>query len=194
MARPQEFDSEDVLDKAMLVFWHKGFDDTSIQDLVDATGLNRGSLYNAFGDKAQLFAQVMDRYRAASPTQILRTMPDDASPRQTLLQFFDILLERALNDPDHKGCLLTNTAAGLYGCSDAMCGWMEETLQGFEDALKVVIEKGQAKGEISSASTAQALARFMVSIAQGLNVMARANPRPQVLHDIVAQIPRILDH
>lgn len=192
MARPQEFDSDTVLDHAMHVFWQKGYDDTSIQDLVTATGLNRGSLYNAFGDKAQLFAAVMERYRAMSPARVLASAPDDASPRQILIEFFNALVNRAQSDQDNKGCLLTNTAAGLYGCNDAMSIWIRDTLIAFEDVLTNVIERGQERGEITTDSTARSLARFYVATAQGINVMARANPDKDTLQDIVNNATAIL--
>lgn len=184
MARPQEFDADDVLDHAMLVFWHKGFDDASIQDLVEATGLNRGSLYNAFGDKAQLFATVMDRYRSMSPARILAAAPDDASPLQLIDDFLHALVDRARDDAENKGCLLTNTAAGLYGCNDAMTVWIRDTLTMLEDVLTNVVERGQDRGEISKTSNARAFARFLVGTAQGINVMARAKPDDQMLTDI----------
>lgn len=185
MARPQEFDTDAVLEQAMYVFWHKGYDDTSIQDLVEATGLNRGSLYNAFGDKAQLFSSVMDRYRAMSPARALASAPDDASPRQLIVDFLYTLVERAHRDDDNKGCLLTNTAAGLYGCNDAMTHWIRDTLSTFEEVLTAVIERGQARGEISPSTSPRSLARFLVGTAQGINVMARAQPDDQTLKDIV---------
>jgi len=185
MARPQEFDKDEVLDRATQVFWQKGFDDTSIQDLVAATGLNRGSLYNSFGDKAEFFAAVMDRYRATSSVRILAAAPDDASPRQLIVDFLDSLVHRARSDIEHKGCLFTNTAAGLYGCDDAMTKWIRDTLMMLEDILTNVVERGQERGEIPSVHSARSIARFVVAAAQGINVMARVQPDPQVLVDIV---------
>lgn len=193
MARPQEFDTDSVLDSATEVFWKKGFDDASIQDLVDATGLNRGSLYNAFGDKAQLFATVMERYRAASPTRILTNNPEGLSPRQQLTEFFHALVDRAGEDRDHKGCLFTNTAAGMYGCNDAMTAWILRSFITLENVFVDVIERGQQNGEITTTHSSQKLARFFVGVAQGLNVMARANPEPEMLNDIVTQSLRTLD-
>lgn len=193
MARPQQFDTETVLDKATQVFWQKGFDDASVQDLVDATGLNRGSLYNAFGDKAQLFAAVMERYRAASPTRILSDDSNSASPRQKLTDFFFALVERAHRDREHKGCLFTNTAAGLYGCNDTMSAWITESFHQLESLFDSIIAQGQQRGEITTAQSSLALARFFVGVAQGLNVMARVSPDPDVLSDIATQALRTLD-
>ena len=169
----------------MLVFWQKGFDDTSIQDLVSATGLNRGSLYNAFGDKAQLFAQVMERYRSQSPARQLAEALEAESPRRLIVEFLETLVARAKTDPDHKGCLITNTAAGLYGCDETMMIWIRETMGRLEDALCQAVERGQNLGEITPATSARSLARFLVATAQGINVMARANPNEQILRDVM---------
>jgi len=193
MARPQEFDTHTVLDKALAVFWKKGFNDASIQDLVDSTGLNRGSLYNAFGDKAQLFAAVMDHYLLASPARVLSDGAPNASPRQQITDFFYTLVDRAHDDHDHKGCLMTNTAAGLYGCDDAMSRSIHGMLIEFENTLTKVIERGQKQGEISAAQPPRQLARFFVSVAQGINVMARAAPDPALLDDVASQALRALD-
>lgn len=193
MARPQEFDTDTVLQNAMLLFWQKGYDDTSIQDLVETTGLNRGSLYNAFGDKAQLFAKVMERYRAFSPARALAEAPEDASPKQLIADFLNTLVERAELDPQNKGCLLTNTAAGLYGCNDAMTDWVRKTLGELQHVLTEVVARGQARGELNADQSASSLAHFIVATAQGLNVMARATSDTQSLKDIVANALRALD-
>lgn len=197
MARPQQFDRDDVLDRALLVFWRHGFEGASIQHLVDATGLNRGSLYNAFGDKAQLFAEVMDRYRANSPARCLAEAaydPDSSADVHRLIeQFFDALVQRALNDGDHKGCLFTNTSAGVYGCTDAMADWIRESLRGLEDVLTILIERGQQNGQIQSSVPASALARSLLASAQGLNVLARTGAEPDVLKDIATMAIRTLN-
>jgi len=198
MARPQQFDRDDVLDKALEVFWKKGFESASVQDLVNATGLNRGSLYNTFGDKAALFAEVMQRYSRASPAMPLveaaQNKNSDANTHALIVQFFKELVKRALADQDHKGCLLTNTSAGFYGCSDAMTEWVRETLSGLESILNTLIERGQARGDIISTTKSLALARSLVASAQGLNVMARTGANTQTLKDIAAQAVRVLDH
>ncbi|MCW8916402.1 MAG: TetR/AcrR family transcriptional regulator [Magnetovibrio sp.] len=188
MARPQKFDTNTVLDQAMAVFWLKGYDDTSIQDLVDATGLNRGSLYNAFGDKAQLFAQVMEHYKANSPARQLVQAPEGTSPRTLIQDFLTALVLRAQKDPDRKGCLITNTAAGLYGCDEAMNEWICNTLETLENVLTKVIILGQERSEITSERDAQTLARFLVTTAQGINVIASSQVNLDHLSDVVDQV------
>lgn len=197
MARPQEFNRDDVLDRALLVFWRKGFEGASVQELVDATGLNRGSLYNSFGDKAELFAEVMDRYRSSSPFKPLSDAARDPESsthvRALIVSFFDDLTKRALSDSEQKGCLLTNTSAGFYGCNDTMADWVRETIDGMENALTRLVERGQMCGDITADSNPRAIARSLVASAQGLNVMARGGASAQVLKDIAAQAVRVLD-
>lgn len=198
MARPQEFDRDDVLDKALMVFWQKGFEAASVQDLVDATGLNRGSLYNSFGDKADLFAEVMERYGAQSPAKPLAEAAhdpnSDADSRKLIVSFFKTLVQRALQDKDRKGCLLTNTSAGLYGCCDSMADYIADTLGGLEHSLTILVERGQDRGTITSTDQPRAIARSLVASAQGLNVMARAGSSAQALKDIANQAVRVLDN
>ncbi len=199
MPRPQQFDRDDVLDRALSVFWRQGYEAASIQDLVDATGLNRGSLYNAFGDKAQLFAEVMERYSASSP---VTTLIDAANPengengenaRTLIRDFFIALVKRAVADKEHKGCLFTNTAAGFYGCSEPMSDWIRSALSGFEDALIILVKRGQQRREISATESPDAIARSLIASAQGLNVMARTGASTDQLKDIAAMALRVLN-
>jgi TetR/AcrR family transcriptional repressor of nem operon len=196
MARPQQFDRDDVLDRALTVFWRHGFEGASIQDLVEATGLNRGSLYNTFGDKAALFAEVMERYRANSPARPLaeaaRNPDSDANVRTLIVTFFNDLVYRAINDGDHKGCLLTNTSAGFYGCTEAMSTWVRESLSGLEATLTTLIERGQNRGDITASDKPSAIARSLLASAQGLNVLARTGASAQMLNDIATMAVRVL--
>ncbi|PCI42296.1 MAG: hypothetical protein COB46_00715 [Rhodospirillaceae bacterium] len=187
MARPQAFERSEVLSSALQVFWQKGYDGASVQDLVDATGLNRGSLYNSFGDKAELFGEVMELYKSQSPTKPMVMAPDDADVSLLFANFFQKLVDRADSDIDHKGCLFTNTAAGFYGCSDEMTQWVCETLESMEALFVRLIERGQEFDDISSAAEPVKLARFLIAAAQGLNVMARTGADTHMLQDIADQ-------
>lgn len=197
MARPQQFERNDVLDKALSVFWKKGFESTSVQDLVDVTGLNRGSIYLAFGDKAELFAEVMEHYTINAPTKPLAealSNPDSSANTHTVIvSFFNALVKRARADQDQKGCLLTNTSAGFYGCNDAMTEWVRDTLGRLEDMLCTLVKQGQDRGDITCTDKPRAIARSLVASAQGLNVMARTGAKSSVLKDIAAQAVRVLD-
>jgi TetR/AcrR family transcriptional repressor of nem operon len=193
MARPQSFDRTDVLTKALDVFWKKGFEDASVQDLVDATGLNRGSLYNSFGDKDDLFAEVMALYKTSSPVTLLTSASEDADITELFEAFFQRFVDRAEADLDHKGCLFTNTAAGLYGCSDDMAKSVCSSLDDMEGLIVRLIERGQDQDDITSTADPLKLARFLISSAQGINVMARTGASTDALQDIADQTLVVLN-
>ncbi len=197
MPRPLQFDRDTVLHQALDVFWKKGYHGASIQDLVEATGLNRGSLYNSFGDKAALFAEVMALYFEISPTKALCDAVEEGAhedgARALLVEFMMALVRRAQADKDHKGCLFTNTAAGFYGCSDAMARHFCQSLAEMEQVFVRVVACAQEQGEITSTSTPRAIAQFFLAAAHGLNVMARAGASAQMLENIAVQSLKALD-
>lgn len=176
MARPQEFDETDVLNRAMQVFWKKGYEATSISDLVAATGLNRGSLYNAFGDKAGLFSAVRQHYVEQSAARAVIEAAPDAPPRKTIEVFFNQLAGKIAGDPEHKGCLITNTVAELSARDAATAEWVQEIYRSLEKAFARLVERGQVLGEISTRRNPEALGRFLVGCTQGLILVGKANP------------------
>ena len=109
MARYKEFDPDDVLDKAMDVFWSQGFEATSIQDLVNAMGINRGSIYDTFGNKIRLFNLALSRYQIDAPSQKLLNNADTGNPRKEIEDFFNGLLNRYGCSEEKRGCLITNS-------------------------------------------------------------------------------------
>ncbi len=184
MARPREFDHDRVVDRAVEVFWRKGFEATSIQDLVEATGLNRGSLYNTFGDKAGLFEAVFGRYMATAPTQPVVAAAETGPPRQVIGEFFARLVEFGASDPERRGCLMTNTAAGMAARDKDVAARVAAAFQGLEDALFRLIKRGQETGEIAPWRDPRALARFLVAAAQGLRITAKVNRNRAALENI----------
>ncbi len=184
MARPREFDRDRVVDRAVEVFWRKGFEATSIQDLVEATGLNRGSLYNTFGDKAGLFEAVFGRYMATAPTQPVVAAAETGPPRQVIEEFFARLVEFGASDTDRRGCLMTNTAAEMAARDKDVAARVAAAFQGLEDALFRLIERGQETGEIAPWRDPRALARFLVAAAQGLRITAKVNRNRAALENI----------
>ena len=113
MARSKEFDKDTVLEKAMEVFRRKGFEATSIQDLVNAMGINRGSIYDTFGNKSKLFKLTLSRYQRVSPTQQLLNNSKTGGPRKEIESFFHNLAELHSLPNKKCGCLITNSIAEL---------------------------------------------------------------------------------
>lgn len=193
MARPRQFHIDDVVDDAIQVFWRKGYEATSIQDLVDATGLNRGSLYNTFGDKAGLFEMVLRRYGAHSIPQRLIAEAETGSPRALIERLFDDLVEAAGMDEERRGCLFTNTAAELAGREQALAEPVRAAMVRLEDTLTGLIARGQQTGEIAPWREPRTMARFLVACTQGLRVMSKVSGDQQALRDIADTALAVLD-
>lgn len=183
MAGIKSFDKNEVLDRAARVFWRCGFAATSIQDLEAATGIGRGSLYNAFGNKASLFHAVLARYGETEGGPPLRHLagPDIFAGLSRMLHE----IASRMDDVDRPpGCLITNTCASGGG------GTPTETqiaagVRGMEAALEAAFTKAKADGQLSPNADARRLARFYCAVVQSLGVMHRAVRDPATLEDIV---------
>jgi TetR/AcrR family transcriptional regulator, transcriptional repressor for nem operon len=190
MAGVKQFDRNDVLDRAMQVFWRSGYQATSIQDLVDATGVNRGSLYTTFGDKCGLFLAVLDHYsdQVARPTMAELDGPD---PRRAIEGMFESIIRRTSDPAFPRGCLDTNTSLECPGAGDVIARKIAARLGQQESAIYQVLRRAQHEGALDPKQDARALARFFLGVAQGLNVVNKAAPDPAMLKDMVKVAMRV---
>jgi len=113
MPRTEDFNRTDVLDKAKNTFWLKGFNGTSMQDLVDATGLNRSSLYNSFGSKMELYEEALRQYQEDSGHIFDKARKQQRNAIETIGLIFLYVMDEIKNDPQHKGCMIINCATEL---------------------------------------------------------------------------------
>ena len=191
MARPKEFERGEALDKALNAFWQKGFDGTSVADLLEATGLSRSSLYETFGDKEALFGEALAHYREqvrADATAIFETAPN---VREGLRRFFSFKIERANCPTNPGGCLLTNTACAAP--DENLNRAVTESSVAFEDGLYALLERDRVRGELAPETDSRQLARFFVAVTYGLNVLARVRPERGVLEDVAEAALTALD-
>lgn len=188
MARPCEFDRNEVIDQAIELFWRKGYRATSIQDLVEATGVNRGSLYATFGDKAGLFGAAVDRYMAGSDVQRQFAANTERPIGEVLSEVFGALVEAGACDGDRRGCLVTNTAVELMPHDQHVADKIARNLDGLENILCRRLGAAQRHGEIAPGKNPRALARFVVSSIQGIRVMSKVAPKRRVLQDIADEV------
>lgn len=185
MARQKGFHEAAVLDGAMRQFWLHGYDGTSIQDLVDATGVNRASLYGTFGDKDRLFRRALDHYLAEVTAERIALLERPGSARAAIRTYFRELVDFACVDGRGLGCLLTNSAVELAPHDERIAGALAEAFARVEAALQATIERGQASGEIPPDKDARKLARFLLALIQGLRVLIRARASRAQLEDAV---------
>jgi TetR/AcrR family transcriptional repressor of nem operon len=185
MPRPKTFDREEVLDRAIEVFWTRGYEGASIQHLVDSMGINRGSIYDTFGDKHQLFLEALDRYEVVFHTRLLEALDSAQSPRRAIQKVFDTVIQECACDERRKGCFLTNSAVELSGHDHDTEARVQENFHRLEEAFEKALCAGIEKEEISERHHPRALARFLTSSLQGLRVMSKTKPNRLVLRDIV---------
>ena len=185
MSRPREFDREAVLDRAMTLFWRQGYEATSIQELVEATGVNRASLYATFGDKHGLFLAAVDRYQETVSARRQAILERAGPALDALHSYFEDLLTFSLNDGRRLGCLITNSAVEL----STRDGQVEERLRAgvsrLEDAFYRLLRRAEGEGSLPPGRDLRALARFLAGVVQGLRVMARLDPQEDRLRDVV---------
>ena len=186
MARSKSFDPEDVLEAALQLFWTKGYEQTSMQDLVDVMGINRGSLYDTFGDKQRLYRMAVKRYLDWYTLRTMRAaMADgDYSPKEQLQLLFDRLVEEGAGVNRERGCLLTNTITELGHRDPEITEQVAEGIRQVEGTLTELIRKGQELGEFTSHEDAGALARYLTSTIHGMRVVTRVYGSREPLSEI----------
>ena len=193
MSRPKEFNPDDAIEKAMQVFWHKGYEATSMEDLLTAMDLNRGSLYDTFGDKRTLFLKVMDRYCTtfAGPKFSLLDQPGPALP--TLRRFISGMIEGGLADPQRRGCLIANTVMELSPHEKEIAGTLRQALKMVEDTFFKVLARAKQQGELKPDKDPRALARFLTTMMQGTIVMIKAGASTDVVKQTAETALSIFD-
>ncbi|GCE29992.1 putative HTH-type transcriptional regulator YezE [Dictyobacter alpinus] len=185
MARPKEFNRDQVLEKAMGLFWEKGYDGSSVEDLVQCTGIGRGSLYDTFGDKHALYLAALDRYMSASSGPLTALQRYEGPFRDALRDFFEGRIEEAFSGPTRHGCFMVNAGIELAPHDSEVAAKVQAGLDETEEAFYHVLIKAQATGELSWKSDSHRLARFLLNTLLGIRVLSRAHPDRQMLQDIV---------
>ena len=193
VGRPRQFQRDAVLDRAMRVFWSRGYEAASIEQLVTRMGIQRGSLYATFGDKRALFFAAIERYDRVVTAQLLATLDEPASGKAAIERFFRRKVELATAPGRPRGCLVTNSAAELASRDRGTGARVGAVLTKLEAAFHRAVVRAQHSGEIDPQRSPRALARFLTSSAQGLSVMAKAFPDRAALDDIVEVILEVVD-
>jgi TetR/AcrR family transcriptional repressor of nem operon len=185
MARPRGFDSDDVLERATRVFWAKGFENASLDELCEATGLNRSSLYAAFGDKRALYLSALARYEDGSAARIAAAL-DGRPIRDGLKAFLDSLIDSIVAGPGRRGCFIGNCAAEMARLDRGAAARVRKSLERIESTFRAGLEKARARGELPDDADPGARARFLTAGIQGLRLVGKANPDRAALEQIAA--------
>ncbi len=193
MARPKEFQRDDVLERAMQIFWSKGFECTSMQDLVDAMGINRGSLYDTFGGKRDLHIAAVERFCELEVPHMFADLDGPGPVKPAIRSLFAEIAEKATHGEDLRGCMISNTAAELCPDSGPTGEIVAAGLKRAEESLHKALVRARDQGEIKADSDPLKLARHFVCSLNGMRVVAKGINDPKILDDMIDGTLSILD-
>ncbi|HTD40689.1 MAG TPA: TetR/AcrR family transcriptional regulator [Mucilaginibacter sp.] len=193
MARTKDFDEDEVLTKAMNLFWHKGYNGTSMQDLVDGLGISRSSMYDTFGDKHSLFIRALENYKKISINEMKASVDNAPTAKEAIRKMFEYIVTELLRDDLHKGCFLVNAAVELASHDQEINKMLCENDKQLEKYFYEAIKKGQSTGEIPAEKNAHALAQFILNSIKGIRVTARSGTDKKIFQDIIDVTMSALD-
>ena len=184
VGRPKEFDEQVALERAMKVFWSHGYEATSVQDLLDAMGISRGSMYDTFGDKHALFSAAIEHYERTVTYGLEQMLAAPGSPLAAIRRCLSLLAGQPRSGPC-RGCMATGAAVELSQHDPKVCKAVQGILLRVEKAFQGALERAVKAGELHRGADTRAQARFLTGTAQGLSVMAKASASRSTMRDIV---------
>lgn len=191
--RPREFDVDEAVNSAMHVFWSRGYTATSLVDLLDGTGLSRGSLYKAFGDKRGIFLKALEIYVTTASERLVESLQGPGTSIDRIQRALSRYADMSCGTEGKRGCLLLATAnemlphdAEVSKCVSAMFDQMRKSLAN-------AIQRGQLLGEIKSTQDPQTLARLLVCLVQGMRALGKAGMKKAEAAAVVDSAMKLLD-
>ncbi|MGD9830594.1 MAG: TetR/AcrR family transcriptional regulator [Hyphomicrobiaceae bacterium] len=188
----KQFNKDEALDKAMQAFWMHGYEGTSMQDLVDCTGVNRGSLYATYGDKHALFLAALRSYDQRRRT-MLGELEGRYSPREAIRRLFAGIVDEASPSGSNRGCFMTNTALELAAHDPEVKTLVAAAQEDVEAFFLRMIRRGKAEGAIGAHVKPQETSRALLASLLGVLVLVRSRPDRGVLQSITADAMRRLE-
>lgn len=189
----KQFDRDDILDKAMQIFWKHGYEATSMQDLVDGAGINRGSLYATYGDKRALFLAALRMYDERMRAKLLEDLGARYGAREAIRQIFLAFISQASEKGGNRGCFLTNAALELAAHDSEVGRIVAHAQEQIEAFFVRMIKAAQAKGDASPRVKPTEAARGLLASLIGLVVLTRSRPERALLQSIADDAVRRLD-
>lgn len=193
MGRSRAFDLEICLQNVVDLFWSQGYEATSMDDIVTATGVNRSSLYAAFGGKKDLFLAALDQYGADLPQRLFGPIEQVSCVRDALKAWFERKVRMA-REAQMPGCMITNTITELGNRDPDIRHAVQVHLAQTENAIDSLLRRGHATGEIGAETDIRAHARHLLATMQGFQVLAKVTVDDRMLRQIADQaIAVVLD-
>ncbi len=172
--REREFDRTEALNKAMNLFWQKGYFDTSVQDLVEHTGVARSGLYGEFGDKKELFLTALDQYQETVAHDTVGNLARPGAGIKELKSFFAGLGRSASGDTPHRGCLICNTAIEFGRTDTDVSDKVKQHFNNLRKYFRRAVENEKQQGKLDKKFDAPAYGDYLMGVMQGACVLARS--------------------
>ena len=187
------FDEDAALRRATELFWTKGYNGTSMDELTRVTGLSRSSIYNSFGGKHALFMRCL-RYYLDDQQRQLHELAGRVQPVvQRIRAAFQYAVEEILTDKARKGCMMVNTTTEMVNQDKEIAAAAAENMERMEKIFADWIKEGQAAGDINTAFSPRVLARHLFNTYSGLKVSGKTRPDRKTLEDIVTVALSVLE-
>ena len=186
MGRNREFNHEEVLDRAMIVFWQRGYTAASMTEMCQEMSLNPGSIYNAFGNKHGLFIAVVKKYFADIAAPGVDVIENSASGVEGIQKYFEMIAQGILNGHRHWGCLGTNAFIELSEQDSEVALVMSNHLADLEHSFYKALTKDNIED-------AEERAKFLICMSQGLNVIAKTSPSAKTLDAMIEHTMSVLN-
>lgn len=190
VGRPRTFDTEKALEKAMKVFWRRGYEGATLPELTKAMGINRPSMYAAFGNKESLFRKVMEKYASGPGAQMCAAL-QLTTARAVAEAMLHASTELLGNTKNPKGCL---GIQGALACGDSADGVRKDLAnrrRAQEAALRERFERAQAEGDLTARANAADLARYICTVMQGMSVQASGGTGREELETVARMAMRV---
>ena len=186
MARPVEFDENQVLTNAMEQFWREGYEASSVQKLLDCTGINRGTLYNSFGDKGTFFKSCVDQYNKIVERQIASSLLNEKlNAWDGIVAYFDEAVVNISNKRRSMGCLLVNSLCESINYDKNIKKVVRASLAKIRKALVVRLKEAQKKGKLTEGVTVEFAADVLINALHGIRVNSRDGKNSNQLKELI---------
>ncbi|MEO3744743.1 TetR family transcriptional regulator [Plantactinospora sp. B5E13] len=173
MARAKEFDPDTVLQQALELFWRRGYEATSMADLVEHLGIAKASIYATFGNKQEFYAKALRRYLDTADPRIMAELSQPGPVLPAVKSLVERYVTEAAEDDQQLGCMVVNSAVELAARDPGVARLVEASWAHLETALTSALMRAKAQGELSADADPQALARFLLVFFQGVRVLER---------------------
>ena len=192
MARTKEFDPDVALGKALELFWERGYEATSMADLVERLGIARASVYATFGGKHDLYLRALERYLETRDAGVIEALSQPGLALPAVRALVASYVRESLDDEHRRGCMVVNAAVELVPRDPQAARRVASSWDTLETALTSALTRARAQGELAAGKDPRALARFLLVLLQGVRVLGRAEPDPGRLRDAAEQALALL--